>query len=301
MKKRRWERAAIDRAAHRRVFRIFVVPAERGARHESTELVVVLGELERSAFARDGRLRARAPCREELDQTRIRHRPDLGAVVHAHAINLWRHIARGFLRRSRPFRIGTNRVRIDIEHGRDVTRALGGVVRRLRNISVTREAELLDVCRGSRRTDVQPSPANELLERLHECRRGLKSLRRIFCESAKQNGAHVVGHATRVAIDRRHVGVANAKEHVELAPTGKKRAHRDHLGEHDAEREEIASCVELASDDLLGRHVPELSFELTDVRAAFELRGARDPEIRELHGARSIDQNISRRDVAMHE
>ena len=60
----------------------------------------------------------------------------------------------------------------------------------------------------------------------------------------------------------------------------------EHLGQHDAEREDVAPRVELAPDDLLGRHVAELALELSGVGAALDLRGARDAEVGELHGAR---------------
>ncbi len=75
----------------------------------------------------------------------------------------------------------------------------------------------------------------------------------------------------------------------------------DHLGEHDAEREQIAPRVELAPDDLLGRHVAELAFELPGVRPPLELGGARDAEVGELHRAGAIDEHVAGRDVAVHE
>ena len=67
------------------------------------------------------------------------------------------------------------------------------------------------------------------------------------------------------------------------------------------EREDVAPRVELAPDDLLGRHVPELALELPGVGAALDLRRARDAEVGELHRARAIDEHVAGRDVAVHE
>ena len=109
--------------------------------------------------------------------------------------------------------------------------------------------------------------------------------RRVLRESAIEHAAHVVRDSTRAPIDRGEICVSDAQEDIELTPAGEERPHGHHLREHDSDGEEIAAMVQLFADDLLGRHVPELAFELSYVRTSLELRGARDAEIRELHGA----------------
>ncbi len=64
---------------------------------------------------------------------------------------------------------------------------------------------------------------------------------------------------------------------------------------------EIASRVELAADDLLRRHVPQLAFELAGVGAPFDLGRAGDAEVGELDRAGSVDEHVAGRHVAMHE
>ena len=119
--------------------------------------------------------------------------------------------------------------------------------------------------------------------------------------SAVEHLSHVVGDAARVAVDGGEVRVANAEQDVELATAGEERANGDQLGEHDADDEEIASTVQLAAHDLLGRHVPQLALQLTRARAPFELGGAGNAEVRELHCTGAIDEHVSGGDVAVDE
>ena len=199
-----------------------------------------------------------------------------------------------------PLRVAPERVRVDADGCSDVSRALARVLHHVTR-GLSREAEPLDVRGRARRADVEAPPADHLLERFRERGRRRVALRGILRERAEQHRADVVGDAAGVAVDGAHVRVADAEQHVELAPAGEERAHRHHLREDDGEREEIAPRVELAPHDLLGRHVAKLSFELTDVGATLELRGARDAEVRQLDRAGTVDEQVSRRHVPVNE
>ena len=65
---------------------------------------------------------------------------------------------------------------------------------------------------------------------------------------------------------------------------------RDHLVQHDAEREDVAARVELVAEDLLGGHVRGRADAGAGLGEVAEARVARDAEVHHLHaaGARQI-------------
>src|SRR5262249_29296210 len=95
----RGEHDAVDRPAIDDVVRHARLPAERGARDEAREL----GESPRLAevlgLARDARAVVNASGREELDEARVRERPELLPVRETNAVNLGRDVARRRLAR----------------------------------------------------------------------------------------------------------------------------------------------------------------------------------------------------------
>ena len=280
------------------------VPPERRARHEARELRVRAGRLEAPLLARDHALGPRLARREQLDEARKGDRADDDAVLLLHAVDarrdgprLGRDAARG--RRSAFALVAKH------EPGAGVALELRGrgarLARLLLDVRPDDEVELLDEGRQARRPDLQAAAADDVLDGLGERARVWPAEHRIAGERAKEDRADVVRHATRRAIDRRDVGVADPHQDVELFAPAEERPQHDHLREHDADREEIAPSVELPPDHLLGRHVPELSLELTRVGAPLDLRRARDAEVGELHRARAIDEHVAGRHVAVNE
>ncbi len=134
---------------------------------------------------------------------------------------------------------------------------------------------LFDEARQVRRPDGQPPPEDDLVERVGERTGARPAEGRIPRQSPEEHRAHVVGQAPPGAIDGRQVRVTDAQEDVELLPAAEERPQDEHLGKDDPEREDVAAGVEVPPDDLLGRHVAELAFELTRVGPAFDSPAAR--------------------------
>jgi hypothetical protein len=77
---------------------------------------------------------------------------------------------------------------------------------------------------------------------------------------------------------------------------------REQLVDHRRRREQIAARVERVAARLLRRHVAPLAHHALETRSGVlvRLRGNRDPEVGDLHLARARDQDVRRRDVAVH-
>ncbi|MFT3766140.1 MAG: hypothetical protein QM820_11595 [Minicystis sp.] len=78
-----------------------------------------------------------------------------------------------------------------------------------------------------------------------------------------------------------------------------RRAQREQLVEHDAERVDVAPAIDLLPPRLLGRHVPDLALEHAGLVA--EEAGAGDAEVGDLHHALVRHEDVLRRDVAVHD
>ena len=77
------------------------------------------------------------------------------------------------------------------------------------------------------------------------------------------------------------------------------RSQREQLVEDDAERVDVAAPIDLLAARLLGRHVAELALE--DARLLAEEVRAGDAEVGDLHDALVREQDVLRRDVAVHD
>ena len=109
--------------------------------------------------------------------------------------------------------------------------------------------------------------------------------------------------AERAGVEARHVGLAHAKKRLARRLRAKEPLADDDLVQDDPEREQVAALVERLSARLLGRHVRVLAAQDLRILAAPEVLivGARDPEVRDLHGALVAEQNVLWRDVTVND
>ena len=77
------------------------------------------------------------------------------------------------------------------------------------------------------------------------------------------------------------------------------RASGEHLGQHDADGEQIAAVVDFPAEDLLRGHVAQLALQLAGHRAPFGEETPGDAEVDELDVADAADQHVGRRHVAV--
>ena len=71
--------------------------------------------------------------------------------------------------------------------------------------------------------------------------------------------------------------------------------------EHDANRVEIGSAVDLAAEDLLGRHVRGRAHHVAALREVLGAQHARDPEVHDLDDPHLGDHQVGRLQVAVHD
>jgi hypothetical protein len=104
-----------------------------------------------------------------------------------------------------------------------------------------------------------------------------------------------------VLLEPRQLGVAHHQQHVELVGGGEQPAPGQHLGEDDADREQVGALIEGLLDDLLGRHVTVLALERAGLALVGALRIERpgDAEIDQLDVAAHRQQHVGGRDVAV--
>jgi hypothetical protein len=95
--------------------------------------------------------------------------------------------------------------------------------------------------------------------------------------------------------------VAHHEQNVEVVGRAEQPLAHEHLGQHDADREDVAAAVEIAARDLLGRHVAILALERTGLGLGFALLRVRDAEVAQLHVAAPGDEDVGGRDVAVDE
>ena len=117
------------------------------------------------------------------------------------------------------------------------------------------EAELLDPRRELGRSDLEPSPPEDLLDRFGERGRGRIAERAVTCEGSVEHRPQIVGDARGRSIEHSEIGVADAHEDLDLARTREQRAKHHELTEHDRGREQIAARVDFLTHNLFGRHV----------------------------------------------
>ena len=75
----------------------------------------------------------------------------------------------------------------------------------------------------------------------------------------------------------------------------------ERLPQHDGRRVDVDGARELASRELLGRHVRELALDLAVARDLDAARGLRDAEVEHARDAVGADEHVLRGDVAMDE
>ena len=93
--------------------------------------------------------------------------------------------------------------------------------------------------------------------------------------------------------------VAHHQQHVEIRRRRVEPPAHQHLGQHDADREQIAAPVEHAAGHLLGRHVAVLALERAGLGLRLALLRVRDAEVAQLHVAALGNEDVRRRDVAV--
>ncbi len=138
-------------------------------------------------------------------------------------------------------------------------------------------------------------------QRFREIAGALKARIRLARQRGPQRGQQLRCELRAVTLEHAQVGLENPRQDVELVSARKQRPAEQHLGEHDADGEQIAARVELAADHLLRRHVAHLAFELSGIRPAVDEARAHDAEVGELHLPRAADENVARRYVAVHD
>jgi hypothetical protein len=75
-----------------------------------------------------------------------------------------------------------------------------------------------------------------------------------------------------------------------------------HLIEHDAHGEDVGAPVDRFPQQVLGRHVRKLTFDLSRLGLRRNaVHGLGDAEVQELYRSRRTDEDVVRRDVAVHE
>ena len=117
------------------------------------------------------------------------------------------------------------------------------------------------------------------------------ALRRIVSSSG--------GRSLGVLVEPIEAPVAHHQQHVEIVGGGEQAPAHDHLGQHDADREQIAAAVEHAAHHLLGRHVAVLALERAGLGLRLALLRVGDAEVAQLDVAAPGDEDVRRRDVAV--
>ncbi len=124
-----------------------------------------------------------------------------------------------------------------------------------------------------------------------------------FLQRLAHDALQAVLELAAVFVEARQLRVAHHQQHVELVRRREQTPAGEHLGEHDADRKQVAALIERQLDDLLGRHVAVLALERAGLALVRAIRifGAGDAEIDELDVAAHAEQHVRRRDVAMHD
>ena len=147
----------------------------------------------------------------------------------------------------------------------------------------------------------------DLEQRAQQLRRLLVAPRRIARERLDE---HVVERGRQRGAPRRRRGDghrANALDDGVDVAAAEQLLAREQLVHDDGRREEIGARVERLAARLLGRHVRPLPHDALGAVAAPHGRGAavgggaRDAEVGDLHLARARQQDVRRRDVAVHD
>ncbi len=93
--------------------------------------------------------------------------------------------------------------------------------------------------------------------------------------------------------------LADVEQHRHLVGSRAEGLHEQHLGEDDAEREEVGAPVDLLGVSRLGAQVADLALDDAVLRVLLAVARTGDPEVGELHLAVVGDQDVARADVAV--
>src|SRR5262249_12682497 len=93
----------------------------------------------------------------------------------------------------------------------------------------------------------------------------------------------------------------DATDRVRCRGAREEAAAGDRFPEDDAEREDVAPSIERLAVHVLRAHVRELSFEHALAGRAVAVAELGDAEVGDVHAARVREEQVLRRDVAMHE
>src|SRR5699024_4630709 len=102
-------------------------------------------------------------------------------------------------------------------------------------------------------------------------------------------------------MDGRHGTGAHILKRFKVRLTLKEAAAGERFPEHYAERENICSEINFLADGGFGREVSKFTFDDAGV-GRFELRrGAREPKVRQFDFAIARNQDVRRRNIAVHD
>ena len=161
--------------------------------------------------------------------------------------------------------------------------------------------ERLDHLADVARRDADPLLEHPVGERVAELGGARPALGGVLAQRLAQDVIEAGRDVAAELIEPRQLGVAHHQEHVELGGGGEQPPTAQHLGQHHADREQIAAGVDRLLDHLLGRHVAVLALERARLGAVVPpgAGGARDAEVDELDVAASGQEQVRRRDVAV--
>ena len=106
-------------------------------------------------------------------------------------------------------------------------------------------------------------------------------------------GTSVLGGTTSITEDLR--------ERLALGLALEETLAGERLPEHDGRGVDVDGAREVASRELLGRHVRELALDLALARRLDAARGLRDAEVEHARDAVGADEDVLRRHVAVHD
>jgi hypothetical protein len=103
------------------------------------------------------------------------------------------------------------------------------------------------------------------------------------------------------ALEHAHVGAADLQQDIEVRAQSKERLGDQKLCQDDAQREDVALGIDRIANHLLGRHVAELSADVSGIGALYGGAATSDAEVGELDVALPVQEQVRRAHVAMNE
>ena len=155
---------------------------------------------------------------------------------------------------------------------------------------------------GDIRLRHQLATCQELLEREAHALGRREAQDRLGRERAQDHALELLGKAAQQRGRRSDLALEHGVHHLVVAVAAEGTLTRRRFVEHAAEREDVAPAIHTGARDLLGRHVSDLALELPRARGFVELsERLRHAEVGHLRGAVGGEQDVVRREVAMHD